>query len=170
MRVSLRSRWWLAAACGLALSVCPTERVDGQDRDSRQWISRDGLQRVRATLVQFDPATGRVRLRDAQGQERDLALQQLSLRDQKFLRRTAESKTSNPSLNSDLDPKPETPAAESTGTKSAGPAPGKTRRLYGVDWQPSVETGLEVARNLEEDGSGRPVMWFRVLGDLDGLM
>ena len=168
MRVSLRSRWWLAAACGLALAVCLSERVDGQDRDSRQWISRDGLQRVRATLVQFDPATGRVTLRDAQGQERDLALQQLSLRDQKFLRRNAESKTSNSDL--DSDPKPETAAAESAAPKSAQPAPGKTRRLYGVDWQPSVETGLEVARNMEEDGSGRPVMWFRVLGDLDGLM
>lgn len=131
-----------------------------QNDSSRTWTSRDGTAQVRATLVQFDRDSGLVRLRDAQGQQRDLSLQQLSLRDQRFLKRQLESAPA-------ADPE-ELDASQPT--RSAQPAPGQKRRLYGIDWQPSLEEGLEVARSLEDGSSSRPVMWFRVLGELDGLM
>jgi hypothetical protein len=43
----------------------------------------------------------------------------------------------------------------------------KARDLYGVRWQPSLERALEVATPRE--GAAKPIVWFRVLGDLDGL-
>lgn len=43
--------------------------------------------------------------------------------------------------------------------------PGKVRRAYGQRWEPSLTAALERAGK----GKRRPVLWFRVLGDLTGF-
>jgi hypothetical protein len=48
----------------------------------------------------------------------------------------------------------------------AAEAPG-ARDLYGVRWEPSLERAKEVASASK--GAAKPILWFRVLGALDGL-
>lgn len=55
------------------------------------------------------------------------------------------------------------PAGEKKETKGA------TRELWGIDWHTTLEKGLAASIEVT-GGSSRPVMLFRVLGDLDGLM
>ncbi len=53
------------------------------------------------------------------------------------------------------------------GSATAGETgPSEVKQRYGVAWHDSLQSALSTA----ETGDPRPVMWFRVLGDLDGFM
>jgi hypothetical protein len=39
--------------------------------------------------------------------------------------------------------------------------------MYGVRWHPTLASAIEAA--APDEGTAKPIVWFRVLGDLDGL-
>jgi len=54
------------------------------------------------------------------------------------------------------------PARPATGPTAK--RPGKVKKAYGVRWQPSLDAALKQAGKKR-----RPVVWFRVLGELTGF-
>jgi hypothetical protein len=42
-----------------------------------------------------------------------------------------------------------------------------TLEMYGVEWQPTLDHAVAAAS--PSGGASKPIVWFRVLGDLDGL-
>ena len=44
------------------------------------------------------------------------------------------------------------------------------KKLFGIEWTPRIENALLAAKGNESPEDDRPVMWFRVLGQLDGDM
>ncbi len=61
---------------------------------------------------------------------------------------------------------PAKPLKEPEAKLRDGEARRKTKNLFGIEWHESPEHACAVA----ETAKGKPVMWFRVLGDLDGFM
>jgi hypothetical protein len=62
-----------------------------------------------------------------------------------------------------------TAAAKSTRKKNAANR-GEVEELYGIHWQPSVESASTAAQGVVSDERDKPIFCLRVLGDLSGFM
>ncbi len=149
--------------------------VETASASPRTWSDQAGKHSVRATYLAY--SEGIVQLRKADDSELTVPLKALSESDQKYvieqLRRkslakrrssrrvavTAKRNAVAKSKEVEVDP-------DSEVVSVARVAEGES--LFGIHWQSSPESIRAAASADEEDL--KPIMWFRVLGDLAGFM
>ena len=136
---------FVLGGAALCLSVSFSAADKTPDSLLREWKSGNGKHSVQASLSAFNQTTKRVTLQKEDSTVVVLPLAQLSATDQSYIKEHA----------SKLSQKEET--VESI-------------KLYGITWQPEVEDALTLATGETTPSDDRPVMWFRVLGELDGGM
>ncbi|MEN8681061.1 MAG: SHD1 domain-containing protein [Akkermansiaceae bacterium] len=111
----------------------------------REWKSENGNYSIEASFSSFNPNTKRVTLKKQDLTIVEVPLAKLSAADQAFVKEQAPK----------FSPKRDS---------------GQAVKLYGITWQPEVEDALTLASGKATPIDDRPVMWFRVLGKLDGGM
>ena len=150
----------LAVFAQIALAIIAT--ADDDPSVARTWRDRTGEYEVQATLVHVDTDRGVVSLRKTDGEEVSVPLDRLSWDDRSYvtdyLRSRAETGRDN--------------------TASAGQSFNDPPRsdlfnvvsLYGVQWHRTPQSAESAANGQSGKGDDKPIMWFRVLGDLAGYM
>lgn len=123
----------------------------------RQWTDDSGTFQVRATLVEISESGDTVKLRLEGGKFATVPLERLSESDRRYVETRSKQ---NPT--SDRKPASADPAANSNKVSQT--------RLFGIDWHASVEQARESARGTASPRDDKPVMCFRVLGELEGFM
>lgn len=138
----------------------------------RTWKSKDGKDAIEASYVSYDRRSRIVSLLDRNGNQIHVNIAQLGRADRKYISTVAKPGNSfgkssifAPSIAAETDRA--NVEAELPKSESASRETGRRQRLYGINWIPGVENALAIARSEKEK---RPVMWFRVLGELDGFM
>jgi len=140
--------------------------TNAQDFEMRTWWSEDGSESIRASFESFDKKSKIVTLRDRDNEEVTVELTQLSRDDRSYVARSQRRKSKVFRKNSaEAGPKDEVESKENK-KRSAKRKP-KVFKRYGIDWIKGIEIALAQASDEE---NRKPVMWFRVLGDLNGLM
>ncbi len=150
----LRAILAIAAFATVASSVdaARPERV-------RKWTDDTSNFQVKATLVEISESGDSVKLLLEDGKFATVPIERLSESDQRYVK-----------LRALRDP------ASGRKVDSAKPAANaKTRKqekaqLFGIDWHASVDLARERARGAASPQDDKPVMCFRVLGELDGFM
>lgn len=163
---------WTGPVLAAALMLAPTG-LSAQDSSFRLWTSRDRSETVVARMTGYDPDQRQVTLEDQAGHRRTVELKQLSATDQRFVRRAAPEQRQEPAGDAVMP----APSGQTSVAKRDNSPPRKGRRtnrdtthnLYGIDWQTDFDSGFADRGGRTADEQ-RPVMWFRVLGDLDGFM
>ena len=146
----------LAIVLGCLCEVTAAER--NHVLPQRTWRSKAGDHAVAANLL--ESKQGKVLLRKSDGKHIWVALTDLCDSDQRYVKTHAQNLT-KPSVNPfEVGTTP--PKASKTSAAEAGQSSGEM--MYGVQWHEG-----EQARRLAS-AQGKPVMWFRVLGDLEGFM
>ena len=135
----------LLSGAALCLSVPFSEADESPDSLVRVWKSGDGEYSVQASLIAFNQSTKRVTLQKEDASVVVVPLAQLSTADQSYI--------------TEKSPKPARKEATDGSIK-----------LYGIGWQSKIEDALTLAAGETTPSDDRPVMWFRVLGELDGGM
>lgn len=132
----------LAGSMFLGLSL-----LGGQAEEAivREWKSENGKFSVKASLESFEAVGSKVVLRKSDQTLVRVPLSRLSEADQAYVR----------NLN-----------ARSRAAERAG----EPVRLHGIEWQPEIEDALKLAAGRSGPLDNQPVMWFRVLGQLDDGM
>ena len=120
--------------------------LEGQERE-RIWTSADRSTKIKATLSQYDPETGVVQLILSDGTTRSISREVISFSDRQYLRGYLQR-------------------GKSIGSGSS-PA---TFPFIGIQWVPELSQALQLAGGKKGNADDRPVMCFRVLGDLRGHM
>jgi len=107
----------------------------------RRWTDNTGNFSARASLVDFDPSEDVVTLRLADGRSVTLPLRRLSATDREFLVQAAEHQPG-----------------------------GRPIRIAGLDWYEDLKDARLLARGRPDPADDKPILCFRVLGDLEGFM
>ena len=148
-------------ACFAAL---PSSAVaDETAEDYRIWADDSGEHQIEAALVDY--VRGKVRLSKKDGVEVTIAYRRLSEVDRQYVRevisqrKEADAPTVSPFKPSTLPPS----TAGDMAVERSVPSEQKTKELYGIQWVNSLDRAVE-ATGL------KPIVWFRVLGDLEGFM
>jgi len=119
------------------LSLAPGSELSPE---VREWKSQDGQYAVMASLSGFDRFTQRVTLNKEDATVVEVPLSRLSAADRTYV----------------VDH-----------TRGTATPPEKEKTLYGIRWQPEMEDALAKAAGEATPDDDRPVMWFRVLGELE---
>ncbi len=128
----------------------------------RTWTSADRTETLHATLVEYAEDSSSVVLRTGTGQTLAIPLKKLSNVDRRYVRNYRKQRLrQSPAVSIPANARP---------TRVSGNVVNEADSLFGIQWAPSVETALATARGKETRDDDRPVMLFRVLGDLRGLM
>ena len=165
-------RQFHVAAC-IALTLLLGTTVSSQE--NRTWTSRNGKHTTVATLTDYDTQSKTVILLNQDGATIHVPLKKLSRSDQRFVKR-AQSPKSVPNQSGkndtavDADEK-KTSRKRFTRKRTANRSKSYDTELgYGIQWTPGMENALASAAGSVSSDDDRPVMWFRVLGDLKGYM
>ena len=136
-------------------------------QESRTWQSLDGSASVEATFVAYDSKTKSVELLTDTDQTIKIDLSKLSKTDQRFVKLVARK-------NRKTTMTPEADAAKqirkTLPRKNRNARKGKQGSLFGINWTLDLDKALQVAEGSTSSSDDRPVMWLRVLGDLNGFM
>lgn len=146
-------------AMTLGLGLCLCKIAFSQSDSERVWRSKDGNDSVVASLRGFDKDTKIVSLRTENDELIDVKIHLLSTEDRRFIARANRRKSKPLKVASDVQGEPRSKQKAST------PKVANDQRRYGIDWTPGVDLAFSKAKRQQ-----RPVMLFRVLGDLNGLM
>ncbi len=151
--------------CLLLFSIafeCSAQDLPVANAPMRQWTSRDGKETVDASFGAYHRKTKIVSIVFEDGTSHAVALNKLSREDRKYVQKLVRDGVSQPTSHkkSGLDS-----ATLKNRRKNAG-----TTRLFGIQWTPDMEVAFQSAAGDESNKDDRPVMWMRVLGELDGLM
>lgn len=147
-----------------------TTNTWSHEGELRDWWSHDGAESIRASFVRFDKKSDIVSLKDESGEQVDVKITLLSRADRRYVARAFKK-----SLNS-RDESSVFKIRKSTTTEDNEPEilnpkndpdPSKVFRRYGINWTEGIDNALASAIEVRKK---QPVMWFRVLGDLKGLM
>ncbi len=164
----------MLSTCCFLLIACVTAGLGAGEKEvaqrrHRTWTDSTGTYQVQASYVDFED--GRVLLEKPDGTEITVPFARLSSSDQNHvrheLRRSALAQRRQASTAArsadvvDVDK----PVGEKGGAEPDRPLPAEPEILYGIHWHGSPADALAVG--AEQD---KPVMWFRVLGDLKGFM
>ena len=122
----------------------------GQERE-RTWTSADRSAKIEAALSLYDPETGEIQLILSDGTTRSISREMVSSNDRRYLRSYL---------------KREARHEKSIGQGSSP----STFPLFGIQWVPELSQALQLAGGKAGNADDRPVMCFRVLGDLRGPM
>ena len=150
---------------------------------TRTWTDRSGQHTVEARLVAYDATTRQVRLQQSDGTVIDLYTTDLSRPDRQLLAQIAarERKSTPPaepagvansadSLDGNFEPVTQPDAIDRALDEKTQTVDQPSRRLYGIDWHGSPDAAGLQARGNQSLDDDRPIIWFRVLGDLSGFM
>lgn len=131
----------------------------------RQWSSRDNRQSVEASFQSYDPEAKQVTLQLQNGESLVVDLNELGRSDQRYVK-SARNRlgTVDDAQSKGVIKKEVTPARPKHRDSS------KVTTAYGIHWTPGIENALSNATGSESSEDDRPVMWLRVLGDLNGFM
>ena len=164
----LNSRIGLACCC-LILGLGSSS--SGEENE-RVWTSSDGREKVRAVLVSYEPRERAVSLELANGQTIQLTMKQLSAKDRHYLRNYWKNQTAeNPDAPDSTEKKRVSAAARDKRDRQVDRLQTQqSKQRFGIDWVSEIPLALEYAKGKETIADDRPVMWFRVLGDLNGFM
>ena len=163
-------RWIIIVVVALAAMppASHAQTIEYKDTRTREWTDASGQNATSARLVSLDEETRTVVLKYDDDTTLEVSLTDLSIADRKYItrqtsraRRLAKRK-----------------AHESSGRTARNMArPGKasrrddgTRRAYNIDWHVKPQTASLAAAGEEDAGDDKPIIWFRVLGALDGFM
>ena len=136
--------------------------------DSRTWTSSDKRSTLQASFHSYDPKTKQVVLLDDQGNSIEIGLRQLSKSDQRFVRRAQKKQKQSPVTTEQAGKV--TAERKATERKNLNHQ-GTQKQAFGIQWTLGIEKALKIANgNRENPADDRPVMWLRVLGDLEGYM
>ncbi|MHC4876981.1 MAG: SHD1 domain-containing protein [Planctomycetota bacterium] len=123
----------------------------------RKWTDDTGTFQVKATLAEISESGDSVKLRLEDGKYATVPLERLSDSDRRYVASRSRRK-----LATGRDPD----SAKSAASSKKQPE----TRLFGIDWHTSVEQARDSARGTASPRDDKPVMCFRVLGELDGFM
>jgi hypothetical protein len=132
----------------------------------RTWTSRDG-QQVQATFSAYEPGQKLVSLILADGSVLNVRLNQFSPADRRHVLHVARKNQAGQENASAI---PDQKAAPRSASDRRSNSRRKARQRFGINWTPGLENALAVAEGADGDQDDRPVMWMRVLGDLEGFM
>jgi hypothetical protein len=132
----------------------------------RTWTSRDG-QQVQATFSAYEPGQKLVSLILSDGSILNVRLSQFSHADRRHVLQVARKNQAGSDVASAI-PDRNDPPQSASGRRSDSRR--KSRQRFGINWTPGLENALAVAEGGDGDRDDRPVMWMRVLGDLEGFM
>lgn len=135
----------LAGGMAFGLGMLGLSADESQNAGLREWTSENGKFSVTAKLESYDAFNKKVILRKGDSSLIKVPLARLSFTDWSFV---------------------EKHAARSSRSKGLG----KTIKLHGIQWHPEVEGALTAAAGGPSPSDDQPVMWFRVLGQLDDGM
>lgn len=163
--------------------------AQSSEQPTRLWKQRDGQSSFHAALIEFDEEKGLVTLRLKDDTEVELPATDLSNVDRGFLKRYSRKlqrqakrsvfersrsnvvATESELLESDKPALSTEAIATKPKTGKAGIVDrGTIRRLYGIDWHSTAKGAQTAATGKPGVEDDRPIIWFRVLGDLaDGM-
>jgi len=163
------SSTWIRNA--LSLSVCVLAALscdalfagDRADATTRTWTDITGKFQIDASFEGYK--IGLVSLRKTDDDLISVPMNRLSSSDQRYVRyelRRKQVATTKDDSEAESEVKPE-PSRNDDAEPIAN-----TKRMAGIDWRCTVKSVQTAANN--DDGTQRPVMWFRVLGDMEGFM
>ena len=162
-------RTLVACLCIAALACHVLQAEDSTaDHKVRTWTDITGKFHIEASFEGYN--IGLVDLRKIDDTLISVPLKELSSSDQRYVRyelrqrrvvkssdkSEAETVAESANVKSDSDEKEDAEAIT------------KTKKIAGIDWHCTVDS-VQAAAN-SDDGKQRPVMWFRVLGDMEGFM
>ncbi|MEE2642606.1 MAG: SHD1 domain-containing protein [Planctomycetota bacterium] len=142
----------------------------------RTWKDRSGAHQLKAEFAGCEK--NGVRLKKTDGSIVWVPLKNLSTADKWFVRKQRQQNGSRNLTGTKTGELPVPPGKAPSGILEADPAPGNgdagkaapprrnTQRLFGVDWHRTPESLVAAASS----GKQKPILWFRVLGDLEGFM
>lgn len=151
----LSLRCMLAATLLLSCATLFFPNASANDTALRRWSDTSGKYKVDARFLAFE--NGDVRLVKSDGTILLVPLDRLSSSDRNYVRASLRMRHAKRRKKALAEPNPRT---NRTG-KAASPA----ETLYGINWH-SPDGVHKVARGKP----AKPVIWFRVLGALDGFM
>ncbi len=128
---------------------------------------KDGTGPIEARLIAWDFQTWQLTVELADGTRRELVPADLHDSDRKSITKLMQRQLAGRDQPSGPAPDP-----AGTGNSPAFTGPGTTRdlNLHGTHWLADRETALQFARGSGSATDDRPVLWFRVLGNLSGFM
>ena len=154
--------WLRVATLMMLLALVFGSVAVAQDNEMRTWWSLDGSESLRASLDGFDKKTKVVSLRDQNDEIVTVKITQLSRADRSYVARSNRKKA-----NAKREASDEASLKEDDPREPKKKRQVRTLQRFGVNWTKSIDDALVVASDEEVR---KPVMWFRVLGDLKGLM
>ncbi len=146
---------------------------------SREWRSQDGEYSIQAVFVKYDNETKLVDLRREDNEIIQVPVLGLCQRDRRYILRMIKPKrpkskdlkqktASKPPKTNDDQPRRSTELVDSSRKKTRRP---NAKPIAGILWHPSINDALlSAGGDTTKPDDDRPIMWFRVLGDLDGFM
>ncbi len=146
---------------------------------SREWRSQDGEYSIKATFVKYDIDTKLVDLRREDNEIIQVPVLRLCQGDRRYILRMikpkrpkskdlAQNAASKLPTTDDEQARSSTELVDSSSKKTRRP---NTKPIAGILWHASIDDALVSAGGeTAKPDDDRPIMWFRVLGDLDGFM
>ncbi len=137
----------------LSLGLAVLTTYSRADEPLRRWTDKSGKYEVEAKLVSIssDGNTVSIELRDRQSV--DVPIERLSSDDRRYLLR--HKRLQSKRLAADR--------------RRQQLQQGRTVELYGINWHQTLESALAAGQPTKV-GTDKPIMCFRVLGDLAGFM
>jgi len=155
---------WIIAVM-IVIFVLPgyglAQKIDYAETKSREWTDSSGQNGVAAKLVSFDKTTRQVVLQCDDATTIEVPVTDLSISDRRYISRQT-SKFERESKHAGHKNRTATGRSEA---QAEG-----VQRLYGIDWHQQLESARRVAVGNEGVADNKPIIWFRVLGDLSGYM
>ncbi|MFN3190035.1 MAG: SHD1 domain-containing protein [Aureliella sp.] len=135
----------------VALAACSSA-----DEPLREWTDKSGQYQVDAKLISISEDGKVVSLELVDRQSIDVPLDRLSDEDHAYLARYKRLQSQRSKLAS----------ADRKRQRQRG---SRAANLYGIRWHQTLESAQAASQPLQT-GTGKPIMCFRVLGDLAGFM
>ena len=137
----------------MSLGLAALTHYSSADEPLRKWKDKSGEHQVEARLVSISSDGKTVSIELSDQESVDVPIERLSSDDRQYLqryKRQQSKRMTSTRRRQDLQPR-------------------RTVKLYGIDWHQSLESGRAAAQSSRA-GRDKPIMCFRVLGDLAGFM
>jgi hypothetical protein len=155
MKLVVSSRMKMLVTLGILCAAFSVQICSADDVPTRTWTDATGKYKIEASFV--DVESGSAQLRKGDGTNIVVPFKLLSSSDQNYVR----SRLRQRHAENRRKPLPVTDLRQ--GDVDAATADATT--LYGINWYPA-----ESVSKVASGKNAKPVMWFRVLGSLDGFM
>lgn len=148
--------------------LCDARQTEpGQNDNLRTWTDITGTHTTEAELVSWDPETKQVVLQTADNGTIELNSADLHISDRRFLNRHA-ARMRREARNSESDGNIFERSRVSKAQTRNNDVP--LLELGGIPWHQSADQASIAASGREGAKDDKPIVWFRVLGDLSGYM